>query len=129
VKTEKTEPGSPGRYFQSAVHLRPGAGLSILLAMELTAADVRKLALLSRLHVPEEDLSHVAGQLQHILEHLEELSSLDLADVPPMMHPDSGERPLRADEPLPSLPRDLALSNAPKAVEGFFAIPKVIGAA
>lgn len=97
--------------------------------MELNADDVRKLALLSRLHVPEEDLAKVAGQLQHILEHMEELSALDLSDVPPMMHPDSGERPLRPDVPLESLPRDTALANAPKAVEGFFAIPKVIGAA
>ena len=97
--------------------------------MELTADDVRKLALLSRLHVSEENLGSVAGQLQHILEHLEELSALDLSDVPPMMHPDSGERPLRPDTPIASLPRDLALANAPKSVEGFFAIPKVIGAA
>jgi len=97
--------------------------------MELTSDDVRKLALLSRLHVPEEDLTKVAGQLQHILEHLEELSVLDLADVPPMMHPDSSERPLRPDIPVPSLPREIALANAPKSVEGFFAIPKVIGAA
>lgn len=97
--------------------------------MELNAEDVRKLALLSRLHVPEEDLDRVAGQLQHILEHIEELASLDLSDVPPMMHPDSSARPLRPDEPLPSLPRDVALANAPKGVEGFFAIPKVIGAA
>lgn len=97
--------------------------------MELNADDVRKLALLSRLHVPEEDLTKVAGQLQHILEHMEELSALDLSDVPPMMHPDSGARPLRPDVPVASLPREVALANAPKAVEGFFAIPKVIGAA
>jgi len=97
--------------------------------MELTQDDVRKLALLSRLHVPEEDLPVVAGQLVHILEHLEELSALDLSDVPPMMHPDSGERPLRPDQPMDSLPRDVALGNAPRSVEGFFAIPKVIGAA
>lgn len=106
------------------------ARLSILAStMELTADDVRKLALLSRLHVPEESLAETAHQLQHILEHLEELSALDLSDVPPMMHPDSGERPLRPDVPMESLPREIALGNAPKSVEGFFAIPKVIGAA
>lgn len=97
--------------------------------MQITADDVRKLALLSRLHVAEESLSETTHKLQHILEHLEELSALDLSDVPPMMHPDSGERPLRPDVPMESLPRDIALGNAPKAVEGFFAIPKVIGAA
>ena len=94
--------------------------------MEMTEETVRKLALLSRLHVDDREIPRLAGQLGHILEHMEELSKLDLEDVPPMMHPDSGERPLREDVPVPSLDRDVALSNAPKAVEGFFAIPKVI---
>jgi aspartyl-tRNA(Asn)/glutamyl-tRNA(Gln) amidotransferase subunit C len=97
--------------------------------MELTEETVRKLALLSRLHVEEEEIPRLAGQLGHILEHMEELSKLDLDSTPPMMHPDSGERPLREDIPRPSLQREVALGNAPKAVEGFFAIPKVIGAA
>lgn len=97
--------------------------------MELTEETVRKLALLSRLHVEDQEIPRLAGQLGHILEHMEALSKLDLDGIPPMMHPDSGERPLRPDVPTPSLDRDIALSNAPKAVEGFFAIPKVIGAA
>jgi len=97
--------------------------------MELTEDTVRKLALLSRLHLEEAEIPKLAGQLGHILEHMEELSKLDLSDVPPMMHPDSSERPLREDIPHQSLDRDVALANAPKAVEGFFAIPKVIGAA
>ena len=96
--------------------------------MELTEEAVRKLALLSRLHISDEEIPVLSGQLAHIIDHMAELSSLDLDDVPPMMHPDSGERPLREDIPHQSLDRDLALSNAPKAVEGFFAIPKVIGA-
>ncbi len=97
--------------------------------MELTEDAIRKLALLSRLHIADEEIPVLKTKLEHILDHMDELSSLDLSDVPPMMHPDSGERPLRQDEPHESLDRDLALSNAPKAVEGFFAIPKVIGAA
>lgn len=97
--------------------------------MELTEETVRKLALLSRLHIEDSEIPALSGQLAHILEHMEELSKLDLSDIPPMMHPDSGERPLRPDIPQKSLDRDVALANAPKAVEGFFAIPKVIGAA
>ena len=97
--------------------------------MELTEETVRKLALLSRLHIEDSEIPALSGQLAHILEHMEELSKLDLSDIPPMMHPDSGERPLRPDVPHKSLDRDVALSNAPKAVEGFFASPKVIGAA
>lgn len=97
--------------------------------MELTAEAIQKLALLSRLHVSDEEIPVLKGKLEHIIDHMAELSALDLSDVPPMMHPDSGERPLREDIPVPSLPRDVALANAPKATEGFYAIPKVIGAA
>ena len=97
--------------------------------MELTEETVRKLALLSRLHLEDSEIPKIASQLGNILGHMEELSKLDLADIPPMMHPDSSERPLREDVPVPSLDRSVALANAPKAVEGFFAIPKVIGAA
>jgi aspartyl-tRNA(Asn)/glutamyl-tRNA(Gln) amidotransferase subunit C len=97
-------------------------------AMQLTADDVRKIASLSRLHVPEDRLEAVAADLQPILGHLEELASLDLSDVEPMMHPDASPRPLRADEPQPSLPREVVFANAPSAADGFFVIPKVIGA-
>lgn len=97
--------------------------------MELTEDAIRKLALLSRLHIADEEIPVLKDKLEHILGHMDELSALDLSDVPPMMHPDSGERPLREDVPHKSLDRDVALANAPKTVEGFYAIPKVIGAA
>ena len=97
--------------------------------MELTQEAIQKLALLSRLHIADEEIPKLKDKLEHILGHMDELSALDLSDVPPMMHPDSNERPLREDIPRPSLDRDVALANAPKAVEGFYAIPKVIGAA
>lgn len=97
--------------------------------MELTQEAIQKLALLSRLHIADEEIPKLKDKLEHILGHMDELSALDLSDVPPMMHPDSNERPLREDIPHQSLDRDVVLANAPKAVEGFFAIPKVIGAA
>lgn len=96
--------------------------------MQLTADVVRKLGLLSRLHIPEDRLEAVAADLQPILGHLEELAALDLSDVEPMMHPDDSPRPLRPDEPIPSLPREVALGNSPHARDGFFTVPKVIGA-
>lgn len=94
--------------------------------MELKPQDIKKLALLSRLHVPEGEIDAVITDLQPILGHFEELASLDLSDVPPMMHPDSGIRPLREDEPHVSLPRDTALANAPEARDGMFFVPKVM---
>jgi aspartyl-tRNA(Asn)/glutamyl-tRNA(Gln) amidotransferase subunit C len=97
--------------------------------MQLTADVVRKLGILSRLHIPEDRLEAVAADLQPILGHLEELASLDLSDVEPMMHPDASPRPLRPDVPHESLPREVALGNSPHARDGFFTVPKVMGGA
>lgn len=97
--------------------------------MHLTADVVRKLGRLARLHIPEERLEEVAADLQPILGHLEELASLDLDNVEPMMHPDTTPRPLRPDVPHESLPREVALGNSKHARDGFFTVPKVIGGA
>ena len=50
-----------------------------------------------------------------MLDHIETIAELDLDDVPPTSHVVEVENALRADEPRPSLPRDVALPSAPDA--------------
>lgn len=65
----------------------------------------------------------MAGELSHILEHVERISSLDLDDVEPTTHVVSLENVLRADEPRPSMPRERALEPAPDPADGAFRVP------
>ncbi len=65
----------------------------------------------------------MAGELSHVLDHIEKIGELDLDDVPPTSHVIDVTNALRADEPEPCLPRDVALASAPERLEGGFGVP------
>ena len=65
----------------------------------------------------------MAGELSGILDHIEQISELDLEGVPPTTHVVEVANALRADEPRPSLPREVALAQAPATQDGGFRVP------
>ena len=92
--------------------------------MELS--DVRKVASLARLALTDEELQSSGQQLTRILEYVQLLDEVDISSTQPMTHPVPAENVFRADEMLPSLPREAALSNAPKSDGQFFSVPKIL---
>jgi aspartyl-tRNA(Asn)/glutamyl-tRNA(Gln) amidotransferase subunit C len=84
---------------------------------------VLHVARLARLQLSEEEIERMATELSGILEHVDRISALDLDDVEPTSHVVALENVLRADEPEPSLPREVALANAPDAADGTFRVP------
>ena len=84
---------------------------------------VLHVARLARLQLSDEELERMASELSGILEHVDRITALDLDDVEPTSHVVALENVLRADEPQPSLPRDVALANAPDASGGMFRVP------
>ena len=89
----------------------------------LSRDQVLHVARLARLELSEEELETMAGELSGVLEHIEKISELgDLVDVPPTSHVVAVENALRADEPRPSLPREVALSSAPDEANGGFRV-------
>jgi aspartyl-tRNA(Asn)/glutamyl-tRNA(Gln) amidotransferase subunit C len=94
----------------------------------LSLDEVRRIARLARLRLSPEEERLFAGQLSAILEHVAELSKLDVSGVEPMTHAlAAGEPPpLRADEPRPSLPPEEALANAPARAGTAFRVPRII---
>src|ERR671933_1473327 len=90
----------------------------------LSRDQVLHVARLARLELSEEEVERFAGELSKVLDHIEKISELgDLADVEPTSHVVNVENALRADEPRPSLPRDVALASAPDAALGGFRVP------
>jgi aspartyl-tRNA(Asn)/glutamyl-tRNA(Gln) amidotransferase subunit C len=90
----------------------------------LSRDQVLYVARLARLELSEEELERFAGELSHVLDHIETIGELgDLADVPPTSHVVEIENALRADEPRPCLPQDVALASAPDAAMGGFRVP------
>ena len=67
----------------------------------------------------------MGGQLDAILDSIEKIRELDLADTPPTANPLNLSNVLRSDEPRRELPRDEALAPAPDAADDLFAVPRI----
>jgi aspartyl-tRNA(Asn)/glutamyl-tRNA(Gln) amidotransferase subunit C len=91
--------------------------------MAITREQVLHVAKLARLALTEDELERLGEQLDAILDAVSKVSELDLSDVPPTSHPLDLVNVLADDVPRPSLPRDLALANAPEAEDGAFRVP------
>jgi len=84
---------------------------------------VLHVARLARLELAEHEIEPMARELSAVLDHIERINELDLADVPPTSHVVEVSGALRADEPRPCLPREVALAQAPAVEQGGFLVP------
>jgi len=94
--------------------------------MAVDAATVRKIARLARLGVDEAEVLALAGELSAILGFVEQLGEVDTAGVMPMAAVSPKAHVWRGDVVSDGGVREAVLANAPDAVAGFFAVPKVI---
>ena len=85
--------------------------------------EVLHVARLSRLALGEEEIESMARELSAVLDHIAKIGELDLTDVPPTSHVVEMTGALRADEPRSSLPRDVALAQAPAVSDEGFLVP------
>jgi aspartyl-tRNA(Asn)/glutamyl-tRNA(Gln) amidotransferase subunit C len=89
----------------------------------LDRAQVLHVARLARLELDEDEVRRMAVELSKVLEHVERIRELDLSGVQPTSHAVDLAGVMRPDEPVPSLPFELALASAPEPVDGGFGVP------
>lgn len=92
----------------------------------ITKKDVEYVAALSRLEFSEDEKEMYAGQLNAILEYVNQLNELDTEGVKPTYHVMPVANVFREDEVSPSMERDNVLMNAPVTQEGCFKVPRII---
>ena len=91
----------------------------------ISEEQVRHVANLARLGLKEEEIGRMGGELGAILDSIEKIRELDLADVPPTANPLNLSNVLRSDEPHPELLREEALAPAPEPADDLFAVPRI----
>ena len=94
--------------------------------MSVTKDDVRKIARLSRIAVPEDQMESLAEDLSGIMGWIEQLNEVDIEGVEPMTSVVAAKLPLREDVVTDGNIQDQVLANAPKSDEGFFVVPKAV---
>ena len=85
------------------------------------------LARLARIEMTEEELAHLAPQLDVILESVASVSGVAADDIPPTSHALPLTNVFREDVIRPSLPVADVLAGAPASEQDRFRVPRILG--
>ncbi|MBR1728965.1 MAG: Asp-tRNA(Asn)/Glu-tRNA(Gln) amidotransferase subunit GatC [Selenomonadaceae bacterium] len=94
--------------------------------MKVTKKDIETVASLSRLKIRDDEVADVTEQLDKFLTYVENLKAIDTDNIEPTTYALPMQNVFRDDVVKKSLPRDLALSNAPLQEDGYFKVPRVL---
>jgi aspartyl-tRNA(Asn)/glutamyl-tRNA(Gln) amidotransferase subunit C len=94
--------------------------------MAISEAEVKKVARLARLAVPDERLEAYTQNLSNILNLVDQLSAIDTTGVEPMAHPLDMVQRLRADVVTETDHREKYQAIAPEVEDGLYLVPKVL---
>ena len=93
---------------------------------KITADDVRKVAKLSRLNLPEETIATYTGQLERILDYVDQLQAVDTEGVTPTTRAVEVVNVTREDAVVSTDVREELLDQAPQREGDFFRVPKIL---
>ena len=94
--------------------------------MNLTEADIKRIARLARIAVTEEETQVIRGELSSIFHLIESMQAVDTTGIVPMSHSQGMVQRLREDRVTESNQRELFQSVAPQVDAGLYLVPKVI---
>lgn len=88
--------------------------------------DVKKVAMLSRIRLTDDEAAELGPQLANIIGYVDQLSKVDTDGIEPTAHPHDAAMPLRANIVTNGNRRDELQAMAPKIESGLYVVPKVI---
>lgn len=94
--------------------------------MSVDAATVRRIAHLARIAIEDREVEHLQGELNSILQWVEQLNAVNVEGVEPMTSVTPMKLRMRQDEVTDGGDAARVLANAPQSEEGFFLVPKVV---
>ena len=95
--------------------------------MSIDKDAVKRLANLSRLRIPEENLDEMVGEITKIIGWVEQLQDVNTEGVALMNSVvEDMKLPEREDVITDGNIRDQVLANAPEQMDGYFLVPKVV---
>lgn len=92
----------------------------------ISADDVRKVAKLARLNLPDDKIATYTGQLESILGYVSQLEQVDTTGVPETTRAVEVTNVTRQDGVDPTPVREEILDQAPQREGDFFRVPKIL---
>jgi aspartyl-tRNA(Asn)/glutamyl-tRNA(Gln) amidotransferase subunit C len=94
--------------------------------MPIARDDVAHLARLSRLALGEEELSHLAAQLDEIIAAVAKVQEVTAEGIPPTSHAVPLVNVYREDVVVPCLDAQTVLAQAPAVEQQRFRVPRIL---
>jgi aspartyl-tRNA(Asn)/glutamyl-tRNA(Gln) amidotransferase subunit C len=94
--------------------------------MSVDATTVRRIAHLARIAVADDEVEHLKGEINAILDFVEQLQEVDVTGVEPMTSVTPMTMKKRQDIVTDGNDADAVLKNAPVREGNYFAVPKVV---
>ena len=94
--------------------------------MSLSTEEVKKISLLARLAISDEEALQYSESLSEIFDLVAQMNAVDTDDIEPMAHPQDISQRLREDVVTASNEREKFQSIAPSTEKGLYLIPQVI---
>ena len=92
----------------------------------ITSSDVRKVAELARLNLPEDQIASYTVELEEILSYVEQLQEIDTNNIPPTSRAVEVTNVMREDHVQVTCSREDILDQAPHREGDFFRVPKIL---
>ena len=94
--------------------------------MSVDTATVRRIAHLARIAVADDEVEHLQGELNAILDFVEQLNEVNVEGVEPMTSVTPMVMKSREDVVTDGEIADDIVKNAPATEDHFFLVPKVV---
>jgi aspartyl-tRNA(Asn)/glutamyl-tRNA(Gln) amidotransferase subunit C len=92
----------------------------------ITRDEVAHLARLSRLSLSDQELDHLAPQLDQIISAVAQVQEVAAEGIPPTTHATGLTNVFRDDDPVPCLTPDQVLGEAPAEELQRFKVPRIL---
>ena len=93
---------------------------------KISSSDVRKVAHLARLELPDDQIETYTAQLEEILSYIDHLQAVDTQNVPPTTRAVEVINAMREDLIDVKCAREDILNQAPHREGDFFRVPKIL---
>jgi aspartyl-tRNA(Asn)/glutamyl-tRNA(Gln) amidotransferase subunit C len=95
--------------------------------MSFSDSDIKKVAHLAKLSIPENEMGDYADNISKILQLVDHINDVNTKGVKPMSHPmENLTQRLREDKVSEDIDRDTFQKGAPSTESGLYLVPKVI---
>jgi len=93
---------------------------------KISSSDVRKVAQLARLELPDDQIEMYTEQLEDILSYVDHLQEIDTQNVPPTTRAVEVVNAMREDSVDVKCSREDILNQAPHREGDFFRVPRIL---